>query len=124
MEPFSSEPSSRPSTPVVRVEDLHVAETVLTCLKAKENMEECKAPLGFRPGFQLYSHQAKGVWWMIHQEENKQWKGGMLCDQMGLGKTIQAIGLLLSNRSPKGKPTLIVAPLALASQWEKEIQEK
>lgn len=123
-EPSSSELSSRLNSPDIRVEDLHVAETVLNCLKAKDSMEECKVPLGFCAGFKFYSHQAKGLWWMIHQEKNKEWKGGMLCDQMGLGKTIQAIGLLLSHRSPKGKPTLIVAPLALASQWDQEIQEK
>lgn len=124
LEPSSSELSSRLNSPDIRVEDTHVAETVLNCLKAKDNMEECKVPLGFCGGFKFYSHQAKGLWWMIHQEKNKEWKGGMLCDQMGLGKTIQAIGLLLSNRSPKGKPTLIVAPLALATQWDQEIQEK
>jgi len=115
---------SRLNTPATRVEDLHVAETVLKCLKAKENMGESEAPDGFIRGFKLYPHQSKGLWWMIHQEQNDKWKGGMLCDQMGLGKTIQAIGLLLSQRNPRSKPTLIVAPLALATQWEEELKEK
>lgn len=66
--------------------------------------------------------------------------------QMGLGKTVQSISLLLSNPMPSKKThttlerekywkendipadthrgTLIVAPLALIKQWEKEIKEK
>lgn len=48
---------------------------------------------------------------------------------MGLGKTIQAMALILANppkntKNTKNKTTLIVAPLALLRQWEKEIQNK
>lgn len=45
---------------------------------------------------------------------------------MGLGKTVQAMALIVAHRSrdPKQKTTLIVAPLALLRQWEKEILTK
>ena len=59
---------------------------------------------------------------------------------MGLGKTLQSIALILSNPLPSPlsakeneqrklpttleKSTLVVAPLALIKQWEKEIGEK
>lgn len=45
---------------------------------------------------------------------------------MGLGKTIQAMALILANppKNLKHKTTLIVAPLALLRQWEREIQTK
>lgn len=46
---------------------------------------------------------------------------------MGLGKTIEALALILSNRPPTGsgpKTTLIIAPLALLKQWEREIESK
>lgn len=45
---------------------------------------------------------------------------------MGLGKTVQALSLIIAHpsRDPKHKTTLIVAPLALLRQWEKEISTK
>ena len=53
---------------------------------------------------------------------------------MGLGKTIQTISTILLNPRPKGeasklshkvaKTTLVVAPLALIKQWEREIEDK
>jgi hypothetical protein len=47
--------------------------------------------------------------------------------QMGLGKTIQTISLILSNsRNSQGKwegPTLIMAPLSVLSSWEDQIKE-
>jgi len=109
---------------IVRMDDSKIAENVLSGLKVKENMRELDLPDGFVRGFKMYPHQAKGVWWMIQQEKNLEWKGGLLCDQMGLGKTIQGIALLLSERNPVGRPNLIVAPLALATQWKEEINEK
>jgi SNF2 family DNA or RNA helicase len=42
---------------------------------------------------------------------------------MGLGKTVEALALVLANPStnPACKTTLIVAPVALMRQWEKEV---
>ena len=59
--------------------------------------------------------------------------------QMGLGKTLQSISLILSNSRPAPgsaefkqlklasgteRSTLVVAPLALIKQWEKELHDK
>ena len=51
-------------------------------------------------------------------------KGGILADGMGLGKTVQAISLICARPStdPACKTTLIIAPVALMRQWEKEIE--
>lgn len=47
-------------------------------------------------------------------------------DTMGLGKTIEALALIIAHRPPQCGPktTLIVAPLALLKQWNREIADK
>lgn len=75
--------------------------------------------------YPLMEHQKLGLAWMKAMEEGSN-KGGILADDMGLGKTIQALALMVARRSldPNRKTTLIVAPLALMKQWEREIKSK
>ena len=42
--------------------------------------------------------QEKGLGWLLKQEQGE-FKGGILADQMGLGKTIQTIALLLASKA-------------------------
>ncbi|KAI1635980.1 SNF2 family N-terminal domain-containing protein [Biscogniauxia mediterranea] len=80
----------------------------------------------------LYKHQEVALAWMKKMEKDKQKRGGILADDMGLGKTISSLALLVSNK-PQGfvdankrpvKTTLIIGPVALIRQWEREIQTK
>ncbi|KAH7108156.1 SNF2 family N-terminal domain-containing protein [Auriculariales sp. MPI-PUGE-AT-0066] len=65
----------------------------------------------------LLPFQLESLDWMRQQEEGV-WKGGMLADEMGMGKTIQMISLLVHDRC---KPNLVVAPTVAVIQWQNEI---
>ncbi|MCJ1438942.1 DNA repair protein rad16 [Xylographa pallens] len=69
----------------------------------------------------LKSFQLEGLDWMCKQEKS-QWKGGLLGDEMGMGKTIQAVSLIMSDY-PAEQPTLVVVPPVALMQWQNEINE-
>ncbi|KAA8894406.1 SNF2 family N-terminal domain-containing protein [Sphaerosporella brunnea] len=75
--------------------------------------------------YPLMEHQKVGLTWLKKMEEGPT-KGGILADDMGLGKTIQTLALLVSRPSQdeKRKTTLVVTPVAVLKQWEKEIKKK
>jgi SNF2 family DNA or RNA helicase len=49
------------------------------------------------------------------------YKGGVLCDEVGLGKTLSMIRLI--EHSPQKGPTLILCPRRLVSQWVAEFKK-
>lgn len=68
----------------------------------------------------LKSFQLEGLNWMMQQEQS-QYKGGLLGDEMGMGKTIQAVSLIMSDY-PAGMPSLVVVPPVALMQWQSEIK--
>lgn len=56
----------------------------------------------------LKPFQLEGLDWLVKQEQTH-YKGGLLGDEMGMGKTIQACSLIMSD-FPAKKPTLVVVP--------------
>ena len=69
---------------------------------------------------QLLPFQLEGLDWLLKQEQQARFSGGILADEMGMGKTIQTIALLLAE--PRGKPNLVVAPTVALMQWKSEIE--
>ncbi|EWC43465.1 hypothetical protein DRE_07575 [Drechslerella stenobrocha 248] len=78
-----------------------------------------------RLDIQLLEYQKIGLTWLTKQEESNN-RGGILADDMGLGKTIQTLALIVHRPSsrPHRKTTLIVCPVALMAQWQREIETK
>ncbi|KAJ5674841.1 DNA repair protein RAD16 [Penicillium maclennaniae] len=69
----------------------------------------------------LKPFQLEGLNWMMEQEKTD-YRGGLLGDEMGMGKTIQAVSLIMSD-FPQPNPTLVLVPPVALMQWVSEIQE-
>ncbi|XP_068679603.1 DNA excision repair protein ERCC-6-like [Montipora foliosa] len=70
----------------------------------------------------LYPYQLEGIRWFWRLY--KQSKGGILGDDMGLGKTVQVV-TFLAGMFDAGliKSALIVMPVSLLTNWEKEFNK-
>ncbi|KEF53932.1 uncharacterized protein A1O9_09727 [Exophiala aquamarina CBS 119918] len=75
----------------------------------------------------LYHHQLLGAAFLRDRENGGQRPfGGMVCDEMGFGKTIQMIANILDGKAEANDPvktTLIVAPACLLNQWMLELEK-
>ncbi|KAJ5730126.1 DNA repair protein RAD16 [Penicillium malachiteum] len=69
----------------------------------------------------LKPFQLEGLNWMIEQEKTS-FRGGLLGDEMGMGKTIQAVSLIMSD-FPQPNPTLVLVPPVALMQWTSEIKD-
>lgn len=70
-------------------------------------------------------YQVDGCKWMLSRElDNEPFfdefpsKGGILADEVGLGKTLMSICVIIGNPVPK---TLIILPKSIVNQWKQQI---
>lgn len=68
----------------------------------------------------LRPYQKEGVQWLVQRMHNR--VGALLADDMGLGKTVEIIAALsrLQEDGLLTGPVLIVAPLSVVGNWERE----
>ncbi|MFC4150554.1 DEAD/DEAH box helicase [Micromonospora mangrovi] len=71
------------------------------------------------PGFHgtLRPYQRRGLAWLAFLQSLG--LGGVLADDMGLGKTVQLLALLAGD-PPGAGPTLLVCPMSLVGNWQRE----
>ncbi|KAL6708826.1 hypothetical protein ACN47E_002233 [Coniothyrium glycines] len=103
--------------------DADALEKLLENIGDHEASPEERVPTPATMSCRLKEYQKIGLTWMLKAEKSHK-KGGILADEMGLGKTVQALSLICANppMDPRCKTTLIIAPVALMRQWEKEIE--
>ncbi|MEU8085554.1 DEAD/DEAH box helicase [Micromonospora sp. NPDC049101] len=82
-------------------------------------VERRLTPLDAPPGFQgtLRPYQQRGLAWLAFLRSLG--LGGVLADDMGLGKTVQLLALLAGD-PPDAGPTLLVCPMSLVGNWQRE----
>jgi SNF2 family DNA or RNA helicase len=72
----------------------------------------------------LFSYQKQCLHWMSKKETDSS-RGGILADDMGVGKTVETLSCMLTNPRTKGaQKNLIVCPVSLVYHWKREIQTK
>lgn len=67
-----------------------------------------------------YPYQSIGISWLIAQQSLGR-HGVVLGDVMGLGKTIQAIGLITHNSFHGRQNNLVICPSTLIENWRREL---
>ena len=85
-----------------------------------ESLRQAPQPPGLRG--ELRPYQRYGAAWL--EEHYHRGLGAILADDMGLGKSVQAIAFLLQEKAEQGSlpaPTLLVCPTSLLGNWRREI---
>jgi len=81
--------------------------------QADRRLEPMATPDGF--GGELRPYQERGLAWLSFLGDLG--LGAILADDMGLGKTVQLLALLSSGATA---PTLLVCPMSLVGNWQRE----
>lgn len=107
-----------------RVGRLRIAEVkargwlrgLLNELHGKEDFALIEPPVGLKG--ELRDYQLRGASFLAFLVK---WGfGPCLADDMGLGKTIQTIAWILHSRQAKAAPVLVVAPVSVTMNWQRE----
>jgi len=98
---------------------------------ADQRLAPASTPASFRG--ELRPYQERGLAWMSFL--GNLGLGGILADSMGLGKTVELLGLMAHEResspaAPAGMPapakasapTLLICPMSLVGNWEREAE--
>jgi len=89
--------------------------------QAESRLEPVPTPASFHG--ELRPYQERGLAWLSFL--GNLGLGAVLADSMGLGKTIQVLGLVASQHEAAGEdakpgPTLLVCPMSVVGNWEQE----
>jgi superfamily II DNA or RNA helicase len=112
--------TSEPEAPVLRSKNAALLESVAE-LKNFAAITPLQPPPDFKATLRPY--QQEGLGWLQFLRRCR--LGGVLADDMGLGKTVQTLAHLALEKAAGRltKPSLIVAPVSVIGNWQREIQQ-
>jgi hypothetical protein len=92
---------------------------VLARLESQTGFEPGPPPAGLRATLRPY--QERGCSWLAFL--GRWGLGACLADDMGLGKTVQTLAhLLAQSRSDGRRPALVVCPMSVIANWQREAE--
>lgn len=103
---------------LINLSSIIINEVNAEFLKTPVNQEE-NAPSTLNAT--LFPYQKTGYLWIKYMLE--ECNGCILGDEMGLGKTMQVIAEMLNLKNKGVVPMLVVAPISLLANWQREIQK-
>jgi superfamily II DNA or RNA helicase len=106
--------------PVLRSPDSALLESVAE-LRNFTAIQPLQAPHWFNASLRPY--QQEGLGWLQFLRRCR--LGGVLADDMGLGKTVQTLAHLALEKEAGRlqKPSLIISPVSVIGNWEREIRQ-
>lgn len=96
-------------------------ETVFDDLAAAPRSQPTKIAQPEGISVTMLPFQREGLDWLINQEKGM-YNGGVLADEMGMGKTLQTVALFMCDPPDRKYPSLVIAPTVAMMQWKSEIE--
>lgn len=108
---------------ILHVQNNFESEAFIAQFFQRYQFNKFENPIGLKS--KLKDHQIDGVSWM-QECWSLGYPGVLLADDMGLGKTFQTLSFLCwlkeKRKNKSNQPILVVAPISLLGNWEKEVQ--
>lgn len=73
-------------------------------------------------GWYLRDYQKRGVEWLLAHRQGGIYRGGILADDMGLGKSLVALVAARAMQKTFDCPVFIVAPVSVLDNWHREAE--
>lgn len=95
---------------------LEASEGIIQLVEAAE----IDAPLA--NGWHLRDYQKQGVEWLLAHRKDGIYRGGILADHMGLGKSVVSLVAARAMQKIFDCPVFVVAPVSLLENWRREAE--
>lgn len=73
-------------------------------------------------GMTLFEHQKEGVGWLLGHRQSAAYRGGILADQMGLGKTLTSLVAAKAMKAVYNCHVFVVCPASVRDNWVREAE--